>query len=81
MTKIRQDFVFGGKCEVFPKEEVCSFALMACPHTLLSSGGMHLMEDPTIQTIAQKHRKSALVGGGRPRPGSTVSSFRDGACQ
>ncbi|OWK03279.1 hypothetical protein Celaphus_00007646 [Cervus elaphus hippelaphus] len=23
------------------------------------SGGMHLMEDPTIQTIAQKHRKSA----------------------
>ncbi|XP_069404008.1 1,5-anhydro-D-fructose reductase isoform X2 [Ovis canadensis] len=24
-----------------------------------SSGGMHLMEDPTIQTIAQKHRKSA----------------------
>ncbi|XP_059748938.1 1,5-anhydro-D-fructose reductase isoform X1 [Bos taurus] len=24
-----------------------------------SSGGMHLMEDPMIQTIAQKHRKSA----------------------
>lgn len=49
------------------------------PCAILSSGEVDLMHDPVIQTIAQKHQKSAAQAGGVPagRGGRSASSLAE----
>lgn len=70
------------KREVFLKKEVCSFALMVS--ALYSSLQWGDAPDgrpyyPDDRSEAQEVRSPGRWGS--PRPGSTVSSLRDGACQ